>query len=363
MSLSTPEQALKQLAGIFSTRHKHSQTLEIEILPPEFGPLLHDGCSVGITKKVLVQAFVAARRVFFDKRDGNGNGRQFEEEEEENRLRASEILLLFAPEHLTACNWRKRRLVWTLQNTNTDTDTTDVAHRQDILENMDRELTLMTTFQCSPLHRHTKSPTLWQHRFWVLSQILTVRGRQCQQQTEPETLQSILRSELSIVLRAGELHPRNYYAFNYMRQLLHTILLHPGSTTDENKDQNFSSTSLLDNTVSWCLAHPRDISGWMFVLYLLEQALPDRDRRDVQTRVINMVVRFALDIGWVGESLWTFVDLAVRSTGVDVQLPVGGEGNDDKITALSGRSWKSWLARAESYWAAADMSSQERSQA
>lgn len=362
MSLSTPEHAFQKLARILSTRHKHSQTLEIEILPPEFGPLLHDGCSVGITKKVLVQAFVAARWVFFDKH-GNGNGRQYEGGEEENLLRASEILLLFAPEHLTACNWRKRRLVWTLQDTNTDTDTTDAAHRQDFLENLDRELTLMTTFQCSPLHRHNKSPTLWQHRFWALCQILTVRGQQRQQQTEPKTLHSILHSELSIVLRAGELHPRNYYAFNYMRQLYHTILLDPGITTNENKDKVVSSTSLLDNTVSWCLAHPRDISGWMFALYLLEEALPDRDRRDVQTRVINLVVRFALDIGWVGESLWTFVDLAVRSTGVNVQLPVGGEGNDDKVTALSGKSWKSWLARAETYWAVAGVSSQERSQA
>ena len=359
MSLSTPEQVFQELARILSTRHKHSQVLEIEILPPEFGPLLHDGCSVGITKKVLLQAFVAARRVFFDKRYGNGNGKQYEEGEEESLLRASEILLLFAPEHLTACNWRKRRLVWTLQKT----DTTDAAHRQDILENLDRELTLVTAFQCSPLHRHTKSPTLWQHRFWVLCQILTIRGQQCQQQTDPETLHSILRSELSIVLRAGELHPRNYYAFNYMRQLHHTLLLDNSGTRNESESKDVSSASLLDNTVSWCLAHTRDISGWMFALYLLQEALPDRDRRDVQTHVINMVVRFALDIGWAGESLWTFVDLAVRSTGVDVQLPVGGEGNDDKITALSGRSWKSWLARAESYWAAASVSSQERSQA
>ena len=354
MSLSTPEQAFQELARILSTRHNHSQTLEIEILPPEFGPLLHDDCSVGITKKVLVQAFVAARRVFFDTRDGNGNGKQYKEEEG-NLLRASEILLLFAPEHLTACNWRKRRLVWTLQNR----DTADDAHRQDILGILDRELTLMTTFLCSPLHRHTKSPTLWQHRLWVLRQILTVRGWASQQQTESRTVYSILLSELSIVLRAGELHPRNYYAFNYMCQLLHHTRLDDSGTINENRSEEVSSASLLDKTVSWCQANPRDISGWMFALYLLDTTIPDHDRRDVQTQVINMVVRFALDIGWVGESLWTFVDLAVRTTGVDVQLLTGG----DKARALSGKSWKSWLARAETYWAAGDVSPQERSQA
>lgn len=161
------------LANILSSRHIHNQTLEIEILTPGLGPLLRDGCSIGITKKALVQAFVIARQIFLTK-----NGKQHGYDDEK-ALRSTEILILFAPEHVTACNWRKRRLIWILQCTSTctnDGESKTATDRQDVLEILDRELILTTTYLCSPLHRHTKSPTLWQHRFWVLVHILSIRG-------------------------------------------------------------------------------------------------------------------------------------------------------------------------------------------
>ncbi|ODM22326.1 hypothetical protein SI65_03172 [Aspergillus cristatus] len=327
MSLS-PEKAYQELSQIFATRHEHNQTLEIEILPPSFGTLLHDGCSVGITKKVLVGAFVAARRMFFEKQSSIST----EEElyEDEDVLRASEILILLAPEHVTACNWRKRRLIRILQSTS-----------DDVLEILDKELTLTASYLCSPLHRHTKSPTLWQHRLWVLRRILSIRDPG----ETPEAIQSLLQSELSIVLRSGELHPRNYYAFSYMRQL-HTLLSKTGPEAED------ITIALLERTVSWCQANTRDISGWMFALYLLD-GIPDR--RDVQARVVNTVVRFALDIGWTGESLWTFVDLAIRKTGVvdAVRGLLKTSPGEHNGTTLSGKSWKTWLGMAETYWAAA----------
>lgn len=325
LPLSTPEQAYAELAKIFTTRHEHNQTLEIEILPPGFGTLLHDGCSVGITKKVLVGAFVAARRVFFEKQ--NSTSTKEEMYEDENVLRASEIIILFAAEHATACNWRKRRLIRMLEARNDDT-----------LETLDTELTLTASYLCSPLHRHTKSPTLWQHRLWALRRILSIR----ELRETPEAIRSLLQSELSIVLRSGELHPRNYYAFSYMRQL-HTLLSKTGPETED------ITIALLGRTVSWCQANTRDISGWMFVLYLLE-AIPDR--RDVQTRVVGTVVRFALDIGWTGESLWTFVDLAIRNTGVvdAVRCLLDISAGECNGTALPGKSWKAWLGMAEAYW-------------
>lgn len=322
-----------ELVRIFATRDKHSQILEIEILPSSLGlgPVVHDGCSVGITKKALVQAFVVARQVFWKVQSSQDE--QFYNDE--SVLRASEINLLFAPEHITACNWRKRRLTWILHDTSRPQgiDTTAI---------LDRELTLVTSFFCSPLHRHTKSPNLWQHRFWVLCRILETRGwdisGHCAIIQQKEDVRSILQSELSIVLRAGELHPRNYYAFSYMRQL-HALLLPPGLESED------LSTALLDQTISWCLAHPRDISSWVFAYYLVG-AIPNR--RDVQTRIINQVVRFALDIGWTGESLWTFVDMTVQRVGVvdgDLENLAGN-------VHLPETSWKTWLARAETYWAA-----------
>lgn len=327
LPLSTPEQAYAELAKIFATRHQCNQTLEIEILPPGFGTLLHDGCSVGITKKVLVGAFVAARRVFFEKQSSTSTEKEIYEDA--NVLRASEIILLFAAEHATACNWRKRRLIRMFE-----------ARNDDILETLDKELTLTASYLCSPLHRHTKSPTLWQHRLWVLRRLLNT----WELGETPEAAQSLLQSELSIVLRSGELHPRNYYAFSYMRQL-HTLFSKTGLEAED------ITISLLERTVSWCQANTRDISGWAFMLYLLE-AIPDC--RDVQARVVNAVVRFALDIGWTGESLWTFVDLAIRKTGavdaVQGLLETSAGGHDG--IALSGESWKEWLGMAETYWAA-----------
>lgn len=339
----------QELASIFSIRHKHSQILKIEILTPGLRPLLRDGCSVGITKKALVQAFVIARQIFLDK-DVKQHGYG-----EENVLRSTEILILFAPEHVTACNWRKRRLIWILQSANTnDSDRNTATDRQDVLDILDRELTLTTTYLCSPLHRHTKSPTLWQHRFWVLGHILSIRdwtsALQELQKGDPGKVQSLLHSELSVVLCAGEQHPRNYYAFSYMRQL-YSLLCLRGEIKDE--DDGGISAALLDKTVSWCQANPRDISGWMFALYLLEN-VPEPDCRSVQVRIVNTVVRFALDIGWVGESLWTFVDMAVRRfgvNGVQVFLQVSEDDNSDVDAGLPVRSWKTWLGRAEKYWA------------
>ena len=333
-----------ELTGVFATRNTHNQILEIEILPSSLGlgPLVHDGCSLGITKKALVQAFVKARQVFLKAQDS----RDVWLYEDENILRSSEILLLFAPEHITACNWRKRRLMWILRGTSTSAGTeTDDAHRRNIDTSamLDRELTLTSSFLCSPLHRHTKSPSLWQHRFWVLCRILDVGSRDLS-----EGVQSILQSELSTVLRAGELHPRNYYAFNYMRQLHSFLLPTPPSVKTKTERSEETSATLLDQTISWCLAHPRDISGWMFGLYLLQGM---SNKEDVHARTVNKVVHFALDIGWTGESLWTFVDMAARRIGI-VNGALGSlarvPGGEDPLKT----SWKTWLARAETFWAA-----------
>lgn len=55
---------------------KHeNEVLEIEILPPAITPpdglLLEDGSSLGVPKKVLVVAFLEARRAFFDNKDNS----------------------------------------------------------------------------------------------------------------------------------------------------------------------------------------------------------------------------------------------------------------------------------------------------
>lgn len=52
-----------------------NEVIEIEILPPAIEPtdgvLMQDGSSLGIPKKVLALAFLAARQAFFDNKDNS----------------------------------------------------------------------------------------------------------------------------------------------------------------------------------------------------------------------------------------------------------------------------------------------------
>ncbi|KAL3480029.1 hypothetical protein BJX99DRAFT_46104 [Aspergillus californicus] len=341
--------AFRDLYRIFANRE--DRILEFEILPPAFGPILEDDCSVGITKKYLVQAFVSARRVFFDglklsefsHRHGTSKISKQNAGADENLSIASQIILLFDCEHLTACNWRKRRLSALI---NSDKDVRIHA--------LNTELSLTTTYLCSPLHRHTKSPTLWQHRQWIQTQLIRIHN------PDYQAAQVLLQAELSAVLRAGELHPRNYYAFTYMRQI-HSILSDIGLDRGQTDWSTRLGKSIITSTLDWCLAHPADISGFMFLLYLLN-SVPDTTLR---LDIVGKVASFALDIGWIGEGIWTFVDLAVRQFSLidllgksrvypwDILLDpvfVDTLQHSDKKPRLA-MSWRIWLDRAQVHWA------------
>lgn len=62
------QQTYESLCRYFDN-HEH-EVIEIEILPPAIQPpdgaLMQDGSSLGIPKKALASAFIAARQVFFD---------------------------------------------------------------------------------------------------------------------------------------------------------------------------------------------------------------------------------------------------------------------------------------------------------
>ncbi|KAL4734367.1 hypothetical protein BDV11DRAFT_56429 [Aspergillus similis] len=353
MTAQCPQQtdAFRDLFRIFANRY--DRVLEFEILPPAFGPILEDGCSIGITKKYLVQAFVIARRTFLDSLTAKSSSQNIDEaassktpllESEgvkvDKRLAiASEIILLFDCEHLTACNWRKRKLSALF--------TSDL---ETLIRALDIELSLMTTYLCSPLHRHTKSPTLWQHRQWVQTHLVRLR------KPDYKGVEGLFEAELSVVLRAGELHPRNYYAFTYLRQI-HRILAESGGLKSEEWRVQLAQ-SVIRSTLDWCLAHPADISGLMFLLYLLE-GVPDTALR---LEIVGKVARFALDIGWEGESIWTFVELATRkfellepldqSSTYPWAVLRAASSLKIQVDSKAGIPWRTWLERARVYWAA-----------
>ncbi|CAI7644112.1 unnamed protein product [Penicillium bialowiezense] len=300
--MSNPEHVYQELAQVFALRG--NQVLEIEIIPSSLGSFLHDGNALGISKKTLVAAYTVARQLFKQQHDDLSN--------------ATEIMLLFDCEHLTACNWRKRRLA-------------AVMETEPESEELQAELTLMTSYQCSPLHRHSKSPTLWHHRLWLVRHILRARS------WTPAELLGVLSTELDAVLRAGELHPRNYYAFSHMRQV--SILLAEMDV--------FWDPPMLDRVVDWCLAHPRDISGWSFAVYVL-----DSSTQQYQLSALEKVAGFALGVGWEGESLWTFIAQAASQFNLGDSLlgmlvPRGKETDNVPVNA---GSWSMWLELARAYW-------------
>lgn len=340
--MTTPEHAFQRLVGVFSSRN--NQVLEIEIIPSSLGsPFLRDGCSVGITKKALMQAFTVARELFIQRLMPMSKY-DFEVSVLEKPVETgtvpdsvvTEIMLLFDCEHLTACNWRKRRLL------------AAVTLCPNAVELLETELTLMATYQCSPLHRHTKSPTLWSHRLWVLKQLLLTQSR------SEGALLELARAELDIVLRAGELHPKNYYAFSYMRHL-HALFV--DMLVDVRERSNWTlvlALTLLHPALDWCLANPKDISGWVFGKYLLDNAPELQLRADAIARVL----RFARDVGWEGESLWTFIDLTARQYGLeDVideilcrdQGAISASQTSDQSTQERW-PWKIQLDKARAYW-------------
>ncbi|KAJ5655568.1 hypothetical protein N7507_007518 [Penicillium longicatenatum] len=333
--MTTPENAYQEIARVFSSRG--NQVLEIEMISSALGtPFLQDGLFIGISKKMLVVAYTVARKLFqrLMSRPGNDFCDYETEDSGVSDRVITEIMLLFDCEHLTACNWRKHRLLAAVTQCVKNKDQTASTRRA-----LETELTLLTTYQCSPLHRHTKSPTLWSHRLWVLSQMFQI------QPWSSEALMELERAELDGVLRAAELHPKNYYAFGYMRQL-HALLVDTAEVADRANWSVHLARPLLDPVLDWCLAHPRDISAWIFGKYLLAFVPEEQIRKDTVARVLC----FARDIGWEGESLWTFVDQSIRQFDLECVLnevlPF-----DAPVEQTPKASWLGRLNRAQAYWA------------
>ncbi|EFE45168.1 conserved hypothetical protein [Trichophyton verrucosum HKI 0517] len=320
---------------------ERENTVEIEILPDGLGPLLTDGdgSSLGVTKKALVQAFTTARRAFFTSNPTSEDG----SDDDVVVAAASTVILVFDSEHLTACNWRKRRIVRSLSKQGSDgADRPWSPTPPPPLLSIECNFT--ASLLGSPLHRHAKSPTLWYHRLWLMQ--VCLRHHQQQQQAKA----GLLKREVELVLRAAEHHPMNYYAFSYLRQTL--ALLGGGGggggglddrselvTTYEvdvkvepehgrgaganaavpetgvTTSRLISDTHLIITMRDWCLRNPGDNSGWMFLLHILT-LVRDGGNDDEVHDVVQQVIRFGRAVQWQREALWTFVELAGSKFGV-----------------------------------------------
>lgn len=256
----------------------HRKILEIEILSPAIKPpnglFLQEGINLGVPKKILALAFVEARRVFMENFE-TGN-----EESQALALKATRVILLFETDHITAANFRKRRLLAL------KTDTTPAAQLI-YRKALQYEFCFLDSILTSPLHRQSKSPTLWHHRSWLFDLF-----RPSILEHVPEHIRAdFWRAELKSICKSGERHPHNYYAWQYARRL------------EERVDGMEATMEFTETVKTWCCKHPGDTSGWSYLLYLLPKVEPLPKR----TALVREVLGYALRLQLAHESLWVFI--------------------------------------------------------
>jgi protein prenyltransferase alpha subunit repeat containing protein 1 len=246
--------------------------------------VLHDGVSIGVPKLKLVQAFIVARQLFFKCL------KDFKRDKFQDIRNATAVILLMDPEHVTAANSRKKMI----QQLRTDSE----AELHGVLS---RELLVIDSFLTSWLHRHTKSPTLWGHRRWLLQVLCSLNF--------PHDIERDLQK---VVLVAAERHPRNYYAWLHLRWLVQNL--------QEQDDGNPGDPPVLDQSKilsvvkDWCLRHPSDTSGWSFLLFqLFSIELPKSVWAETYSSICREVLGIASSFQWTHESVWVFLRTLVAS--------------------------------------------------
>lgn len=309
--------------------------IELDILPSSYPSTIHaTSSSVALTKSLLASLFFAAHHVFFSyissKKGGRGANQDLPgpaHSSYDNALQATMILLLWDPNHLTAANFRKRWLLFLRTPSNSNPSELQLQDSP-FISALRAEVCFLSSLLTSPLTKATKSPTLWAQRLWLFTtfqaELLVFcsryglsfaksnsnhdRKESTQEvpiehthpphapQPPQENLEGLFRSEMLIIMKAGERHPRNYYAWNYARQLFAQITTltdrrqcNPPSDTPtasripsvsldyQNAQERPTGPSLALSAVAvvhqWCLLHPRDISSWSFLIFLFENLL------------------------------------------------------------------------------------------
>ncbi|KAL7930152.1 hypothetical protein V8C35DRAFT_313695 [Trichoderma chlorosporum] len=306
------EQVFARIADALTQRQP--ELLEIEFLgrshmADEQTILLRDGPAIAVPKLRLVQAFLFARRLLQEhvgglRDEANGDGRL---------LRATAVILLMDPEHLTAANTRKRLLRDAIKS------------GLDIESRLHDELYLIDSLVTSRLHRHTKSPTLWGHRQWLM------------QRFHDHGLKVDATDTMKRVISvAAERHPRNYYAWLHARYLTKAV-----SETASHEDLS----GVLEAAMKWTLAHHDDISGWAFLMFFLDR------HPEYAGPVVSEATRLAASFHWRNESVWYFFRNIAARPWCDRECREGVEAT--RVALLSGADDKSdgarFLERASSW--------------
>ncbi|KAL8366015.1 hypothetical protein RB595_004682 [Gaeumannomyces hyphopodioides] len=287
------------------TGTNHDGPLEIELLgrshpTPPSCHVLQDGNAIAVPKLSLVRAFVVARmRVIAWQQQ-----QQHTAADDADILAATAVQLLMDPEHLTAANTRKRALARRAANNSSGA-----------LANAVRaEFRLVDSLLTSRLHRHTKSPTLWSHRRWLVQ-------RCAEWSVAVADVYDVLQH---VVMVSAERHPRNYYAWCHARFLVEPLLPQPSHRGKGGVGSyDGALEEILDSTKRWAFSHHTDVSGWSFLWFLLwppaATGVQERTGRSRAVAVVTEAAELAVSLRWTNESVWTFLRTAA-ATGL---LPDG----------------------------------------
>lgn len=279
--------------------------LEIEILGkshplPTGTNVLVDGNSIALSKKNLVQAFIIARTIFLTQRSVLGD------DEKLAIMGSSAVMLIMDAENLTAVNARKRVILARVKGADHMAAGDQLELKTAVISD---EMAFLESLLTSPLHRHTKSPTLWSHRRWLVTSCV-----------ESDLLPDLER-EMSVVKKAAERHPRNYYAWSHMRWFMSIYWWHKESDVRENYPK------LVADVQHWCLKHPADTSGWSFLLHLvlclptLRSAVSQPSvalmQKDSCVSVCEEILDLTLAFRWRNEAVWAFLRTLISCSHID----------------------------------------------
>ncbi|KAJ2968451.1 hypothetical protein NQ176_g9175 [Zarea fungicola] len=291
------------IADVLSTQH--DELLDIEVLGPSHALpddtyLLSEDHAIAIPKVNILRAFIPAYAIIKEHLQGNHDS-------PEELMRATSVILLLDPEHMTAANARKRHIQNAIKKTIDNID-----------EALDKELYFVDSLLTSRLHRHTKSPTLWGHRQWLLEQYLA-------RQRHP--MRSLATTLERLIFVSAERHPRNYYAWCHARYLLGLAHHHPSPQgngggdeqgrwrqqqhTLQEKDAAATLKEVTELVKKWCFNHHNDISGWAFLMVLVEE------QPQVAGAVFCETLHLAETFSWRGESVWYFLRTMLRGNWLD----------------------------------------------
>ncbi|KAL8861212.1 MAG: hypothetical protein Q9178_002428 [Gyalolechia marmorata] len=330
---------------LISLLHPHPtqphQIPEIEILPSSHpSHILSAPPSIGIPKKTLLSCFLHARTIFLShtlKQPCPESGRIRSEDE---AWRATKVLTLWEPNWNTAWTFRKRALLSLRDDDDGNVDGGE-SGKMLLVDAVGMELAWVEILVRSPLDgKHAKSSWVWAHRMWILRTFFgAVAGEKVKGvfgSDQGRDAGCLVTRELKIVMVAAERHARNYYAWEYARQVLRMCVgtidttnarsLQVGEPGEEvgvdvvNRRLDRKGWEECTRMIhQWCLMHPRDISGWAFLVFMMDQRprfgglsegdnpiAVDQITRDIFEKTSEFVNKF----NWKGESIEWFLKSA-----------------------------------------------------